>query len=94
MFAPSHAAIEKNRTGKTPFLYAKVQNASACLELLREKHGRPTPEEDSFDFGYVAAAPLESGSIERGAGGSMRFKTVCNPFAPGFVPVPEVSSDP
>eukprot|EP00752_Nemacystus_decipiens_P010323 g9196.t1 len=94
----------KDVTGKTPYLTAKVHNASACLTLLQEKHGRPTSEEDNFDFwratATAAAAPVNGGAITvetgTGAGCSKASKRPeTNPFSPDFVdPVANVPSDP
>lgn len=51
--------------GKTPYLAAKSENASACLELLRGENGRPTPEEESFDLTRpTAAVILKGGTIQ------------------------------
>lgn len=80
--------------GKTPYLSAKAQNASACLELLREKHGRPTAEEENFAFGYTAAVSLKGGTVETSSDGSMAFTTEPNPDGPAFVPVVRTSPSP
>ena len=49
------------RTGKTPYIIAKANRASACLELLRENHGRPTSEEETFDVAKTTAAVTMTG---------------------------------
>lgn len=59
------------RTCQTPYLIAKAQDSTACLELLREKHGRPTQEEESFNFkGASAAVALKGGTLQREDGKS------------------------
>lgn len=51
--------------GNTPCLAAKARNASPALELLRDRHGRPTPERENFDLAEpTPTVALRAGTIE------------------------------
>eukprot|EP00752_Nemacystus_decipiens_P010321 g9195.t1 len=81
----------KDVSGKTPYLIAKVQKAWTCVDLLREKHGRPTPEEEKFDASVVTlAVSLKAGTLTTDSGNAVSFKTEPDPNGSAFEPVAKV----
>ncbi len=94
---PSHPpTYDPNSTCQTPYLIAKATNSTACLELLREKHGRPTPEEESFNpNGVSAAVTLTGGTLEKNAAGvAFTVSGETNPEGPAVFPVGQVGQVP
>eukprot|EP00903_Cladosiphon_okamuranus_P010360 g9801.t1 len=74
----------KDLMGKTPYVIAKLQNASTCVDLLQEKHGRPTPEEEKIDVDmFTNAVSLKAGTLET-SGNAVSFATEPNPSGPAF----------
>ena len=59
------------------------------MDFLREKHGRPTPEEEKFDVNATTVAvSLKAGTLNHDSG--MAFETTPNPEGPGFEPIAKV----
>lgn len=60
--------------GQTPYIIAKAQKASACLKLLTEAHGRPSREEESFNFAAPSVITnLGGGTLMGMSGGGVNI---------------------
>ncbi|CAM9536755.1 unnamed protein product [Ectocarpus sp. 12 AP-2014] len=78
----------KDLTGQTPYIIAKAQKASACLELLTEEHGRPSQEEESFNFaGLSVVTNLGGGTLMGMRDGGVTMSTTQETTPDGTVNV-------